>query len=267
MPEPPLDLDDVSMNRDGTAILDHVTLRVERHERWLVLGANGSGKTSLLRIAALYEHPTTGTVRVLGQQLGLTDVRVLRRRIGFASAALAEQLRSELVALDAVRTARFAALEPWWHRYTTEDDEQARACLDRMGVGHFAGRPLGSLSSGERQRVLLARTLMNDPDVVLLDEPAANLDLGGREQLVTALDDLAGDADAPALVLVTHHVEDVPPSMTHCLLLREGRVLVAGPIEDALTAAHLGDTFGLAFDVTRRSDGRFSAFARSPRAR
>jgi iron complex transport system ATP-binding protein len=230
-------------------------------ERWLVLGANGSGKTSLLRVAALYEHPTTGTVEVLGQRLGRTDVRVLRRRVAYASAALADQLRPALSALDAVRTARFAALEPWWDTYSAEDDTTALACLQRMGVGRFAGRQLGTLSSGERQRVMLARTLMNDPAIVLLDEPSARLDLAGREQLVRALDDLAADPGAPPSVVVTHHVDDIPPSTTHALLLRDGRVLGAGAIGEVLDADSLSETFGLALTLERRVDGRFSAWA------
>jgi iron complex transport system ATP-binding protein len=262
VPAPTLQLDHIVMRRDGTTILDDVSLRVTDGERWLVLGANGSGKTSLLRIAALYEHPTSGTVEVLGERLGHTDVRVLRRRVGYASAALADQLRPTLSALDAVRTARFAALEPWWHRYSTEDDTKALACLERMGVGRFSARPIGSLSSGERQRVLLARTLMNDPAVVLLDEPSARLDLGGREQLVAALDDLARDPAAPPSVVVTHHVDDIPPTTTHALLLRDGQILRSGPIDDILDADALSETFGLELTLERRPSGRFSAWAR-----
>jgi len=189
-------------------------------------------------------------------------VRVLRRRIGYASAALADQLRPTLSALDVVRTARYAALEPWWHRYTAEDDEHAHACLVRMGVGAFAGREIGTLSSGERQRVLLARTLMNDPAIVLLDEPSARLDLGGREQLVEALDELAGDPSAPPTVVVTHHVDDIPPTSTHVLLLRQGTVLRSGPIGDVLNASALSETFGLDLELERRPNGRFSAWAR-----
>ncbi len=257
-----LDLDHIVMRRGMTLILDDISFSVGDGERWLILGANGSGKTSLLRVAALYDHPTSGTVEVLGERLGRTDVRELRRRVGYASAALADQLRPSLRVLDAVRTARFAALEPWWHRYTGDDDDRARACLERMGVGRFAERPLESLSSGERQRVLLARTLMTDPAIVLLDEPSARLDLGGREQLVHALDDYAADAAAPPLVVVTHHVDDIPPSTTHVLMLREGRVLRRGPIDDVLDAAALSDCFGLALSLERRTDGRFSAWAR-----
>lgn len=261
MDAPALLLDDVRLVRSATTILDGISLAVHPGERWLVLGANGSGKTSLLRIAALYEHPTSGVVEVLGERLGRTDVRELRRRVGYASAALADQLRPDLRALDVVRTARYAALEPWWHRYSADDDRHALDCLDRMGVARFAERSLGSLSSGERQRVLLARTLMNDPAIVLLDEPSARLDLGGREQLVAALEHLAGQSDAPPLVLVTHHVDDIPPSTTHALLLRAGRTLAAGPIHEALRAETLSECFGLPLTLERRPSGRYAAFS------
>lgn len=264
MPDPALalHLDQIVMRRGGTTILDGVSFTVRPGERWLILGANGSGKTTLMRVAALYEHPTAGTVDVLGERLGRTDVRELRRRVGYASAALADQLRPALRALDVVRTARYAALEPWWHTYSPADDAQAHRCLERMGVAAFATREIGTLSSGERQRVLLARTLMNDPAIVLLDEPSARLDLGGREQLVAALDDLAADPDAPPSVVVTHHVDDIPPTSTHVMLLREGRVLRAGAIADVLDAAALSDTFGLDLELEQRANGRFSAWAR-----
>jgi iron complex transport system ATP-binding protein len=257
-----LDLDHIVMRRGSTLVLDDVSFSVGAGERWLILGANGSGKTTLLRIAALYDHPTSGTVEVLGERLGHTDVRELRRRVGYASAALAEQLRPSLRVLDVVRTARFAALEPWWHTYSTADDERALDCLARMGVARFADRPLESLSSGERQRVLLARTLMNDPAIVLLDEPSARLDLAGREQLVHALDDFAADHAAPPLVVVTHHVDDIPTSTSHVLMLREGRVLRRGPIDDVLDAGALSECFGLTLSLERRPTGRFSAWAR-----
>jgi iron complex transport system ATP-binding protein len=258
----PLRLDHVRLRRGATLILDDISMVVRAGERWLLLGPNGSGKSSLLRVAALYEHPTSGTVEVRGERLGRTDVRELRRRIGYSSAALAEQLRPTLRAIDVVRTARYAALEPWWHHYTAADDRRAGDCLERMGVAHFAEREFGTLSSGERQRVLLARTLMNDPAVVLLDEPAARLDLAGREQLIAALDELATDAASPPLVFVTHHVDDVPRTMTHALLLRGGRVLAQGLMEAVLDAPTLSACFGLDLCLERRPDGRLSAWAR-----
>lgn len=259
----PLHLSRVSFVRDERTILASLDWRVATGERWLVLGANGSGKTTLLRIAGLYEHPSTGEVEVLGERLGRTDVRVLRRRVGYLSAALAGQLRPQLRCLDVVMTARYAALEPWWHRYTIADEQRAHECLGRMGVEWLAERPLGTVSSGEQQRVLLARTLMNEPGLVLLDEPSARLDLAGREQLVQALSELTLDPAAPPLVLVTHHLDEVPPGMTHVLMLRDGEVVTRGPIHQQLTAAALSECFGLPLHLERRPDGRYSAWRRS----
>ncbi|MFZ9015644.1 MAG: ABC transporter ATP-binding protein [Ilumatobacteraceae bacterium] len=257
----PLELESIVVDRGERRILDHVDLRVDRDEHWLILGANGCGKTTLLRIAAMYDHPSSGTVRVLGEQLGRTDVRRLRRRVGFASAALTAQFRPELTALDIVMTAKFAALEPWWHRYDDDDRNRARACLARMSVAAFADRTIGSLSSGEQQRVMLARTLMNEPGVVLLDEPSARLDLGGREQLVEALGDLAGTRGGPPIVLVTHHVDEVPEAITHVLLLRDGRSVASGPITETLTSDTLSDCFAMPLELARRPDGRWTAWS------
>jgi iron complex transport system ATP-binding protein len=265
-PSPILQLTKVSFVRDERTILAPLSWQVEAGERWLVLGANGSGKTTLLRIAALYEHPSAGTVDVLGERLGRVDVRELRRRVGYLSAALASQIRLELRARDVVMTARYAALEPWWHRYTTADEARAEECLERMGVGWTADRPLGTLSSGEQQRVLLARTLMNEPGLLLLDEPSARLDLGGREQLVTALSELTLDPAAPPLVLVTHHLDEVPPGMTHVLMLRDGHVIAKGRIGRTLTSTSLSDCFGMPLQLEHRRDGRLSAW-NAPTAR
>jgi iron complex transport system ATP-binding protein len=259
-----LRLVDVSFVRDDRTILAPLTWTVLSGQRWVMLGANGSGKTTLLRIAAMYDHPSTGDVTVLGERLGRTDVRVLRRRIGYMSPSLAVQLRPELRCLDIVMTAKYAALEPWWHRYDEADEARARACLDRMGVAWLADRAMSTTSSGEQQRVLLARTLMNEPGLLLLDEPSARLDLGGREQLVHALGELTTDPAAPPLILVTHHLDEVPPGMTHALMLRDGNVVASGPIGRTLTSANLSECFGISLTLERRDDGRFSAW--SPRA-
>jgi iron complex transport system ATP-binding protein len=259
--KPVLELRGVSFVRDRRAILAPLDWVVNVGERWLVLGANGSGKTTLVRLCALYEHPSNGVIRVLGEQLGSTDVRQLRRRVGYSSAAMATQIRQELTALDVVMTAKHAALEPWWHRYDDADRDRARQCLDRMGVGRFAARSLGTLSSGEQQRVLLARTLMNDPGLLLLDEPSARLDLGGREQLVGALAELTTDPTAAPLVLVTHHLDEVPPGMTHVMMLRGGEVVARGEIDRTLTADALGGCFEMPLTLERRDDGRLAAWA------
>jgi iron complex transport system ATP-binding protein len=254
-----LELRQVGLVRDERPILDGVDWCVGADQRWIVLGPNGSGKTSLLRIASLYLHPTFGTVVVLGEELGRTDVRRLRRRIGVASAGFSDLLRPAITATDIVMTAKHAALEPWWHDYDDDDRRRAVEMLARSGVGYVAGRPFGTLSSGERQRVLLARTLMTDPELLLLDEPTAGLDVGGREQLVDALDGLAADATTPPTVLVTHHVEEIPPSFTHALLLRDGRVSASGPIDDVVDSASLSACFALDLIVERDPAGRWSA--------
>jgi len=259
---PALAVRDVHLRRDGTTILGSISATVEADEHWVILGANGCGKTSLMRIMALYDHPSSGVVEVLGERLGTTDVRTLRRHVGYAAAALADQLPAGVSALDVVKTAKNAALAPWWHRYTDDDDDRARWCLDQLGAIHHAERRFSSLSSGEQQRVLLSRTLMNDPAVVLLDEPSARLDLGGREDLVASLRDLALRPDGPAMVVVTHHVDEIPPGITHALLMRDGGVLASGPLDDTLTGDALSECFGLALVVERRRSGRFSAWAR-----
>ena len=258
---PILDLTDVSFVRDGRSILDSVTLRVGYGENWLVLGANGSGKTTLVRVAALYEHPTRGSVSVLGERLGETDVRSLRRRIGYVSASFAAELRPAISARDAVMTARHAALEPWWHTYDDSDRQRALECLHQMRVGHLADRSFGTLSSGEQQRALLARSMMNDPAVLLFDEPSARLDLGGREELVGALAGIVGTPTAPPGVLVTHHIDEVPPGMTHVLMLKQGRVLAAGPVESVLSPESLSECFGVELRLERRANGRLSAWS------
>ena len=260
-PTPALRLAGVGLRRGDRDVLADVDWTVGPHDRWVVLGANGSGKTSLVRIAALLDHPSTGTVDLLGERLGRTDVRVLRRRVGLTSAALAERFRPRLTAEDVVVTARHAALEPWWHDYDDADRAEARRLLDRSGVGDLAERAFGTLSSGERQRVLLARALWGEPGLVLLDEPTAGLDLGGREDLVAALADLAADPDAPATVLVTHHVEEVPPGFDRLLVLRAGRVVACGTLDELLTSEVLSEAFGRPLVVERHADGRFTARA------
>ncbi len=257
-------LDDVGVRIEGRQVLAGVSWTVADGHRWVVLGPNGSGKTTLLRVASLYLHPTSGSVQVLGLPVGRLDVRATRPRIGLASAALADQVRSQVTARDAVMTARHGALEAWWHTYTDADRERAESLLARFGVGDRAEQPFGTLSSGERQRVQLARTLMTDPDLVLLDEPAAGLDLGAREDLLERLEEVASDPSTPPLVLVTHHVEEIPDGFTHALVLAEGAVVARGPIGEVVTDAVLSRAFGLPLTVEHH-DGRWRARARSPR--
>jgi iron complex transport system ATP-binding protein len=244
----------------GTTILEGIDWEVGGSDRWVIIGANGSGKTSLLRLAAAQTRPTSGTVDVLGERLGRTDMRELRRRIGMASVAVTDQLRPGLSAHDAVVTARHGALEPWWHDYDPADHARADELLATMGCAPLRDRPIATLSQGERQRVVLARALMPRPGLLLLDEPAAGLDLPAREALVDRLSDLAGDGEAPPMVLVTHHVEEIPPGITHALLLRGGRVVAAGPVDEAMTPPLLSDTFGIDVRLARR-DGRWTAWS------
>ena len=259
MKAPALRMAQVGLVRDGATILHDIDWTVAPDERWVVLGPNGSGKTSLLRIASLYLHPSVGEVAVDGEVLGHTDVRRLRTRIGLASPAFGDLLRPQLTATEVVMTARHAALEPWWHRYGDDDRAQARVLLERFAVGHLADRPVSTASSGERQRVLLARAFSGDPALVLLDEPTAGLDLGGREDLVARLG--AAPHDGPATVLVTHHVEEIPANTTHALLLRCGAVHAQGPIDRVLTEDTLSSTFGLPLALQRHGS-RWSARAR-----
>ena len=253
----------VGVLRPPVTLLDDVTWSVRAGQRWVVLGPNGSGKTTLMRVASLYTHPSTGSVEVLGHRLGQVDVRRLRTRIGLVSPAFADMLRPEITAADVVMTAREAALEPWWHSYGPDDRDVALGLLDRTGARGLADRAFGTLSSGERQRVLLARSLWGGPGLVLLDEPTAGLDLGAREDLVSRLAALADDPATPPTVLVTHHVEEIPPGFTHALLLRAGRVVAAGDIGEVLTPESLSATFGLSLRLDRR-DGRYAARADRP---
>lgn len=254
-----LDLERVRLTRDGRDLLRDVNWSVYPDERWVLIGANGSGKTSLIRIACMYEHPSAGTVTLLGETLGHTDVRKLRRRVALVSPAMADLIRPQLDARDVVMCAKYAALEPWWNTYDDADRARAEALLYAQGVGFATHRRFSSLSSGERQRVLLARALMSDPELVLLDEPSLGLDLGGREALVERLDEIAASAESAPSILVTHHVEEIPASYTHIVALREGKVVASGPIESTLTGDLLSETFDLRLALKRHSDGRWSA--------
>jgi iron complex transport system ATP-binding protein len=248
----------VSLVLDETTILSGIDWTVRPDERWVVLGANGAGKTSLLRIVALYQHPSSGTVDVLGQRLGRTDVRTLRERIAFSSPALAAKLEPTMTATEVVMTARYAALAPWWHRYTEADRARAVDLLREWRCDALASHPFPTLSAGERQRVLLARMLMNEPGLALFDEPTAGLDIGGREELVADLTRWARDPARPATVLVTHHLEEIPPAFTHALVLQHGTTLASGPISEIVNSETLSEAYGLSLVVDERA-GRYTA--------
>jgi len=258
-----IDFAKVTLRRGGRSLVGPVTWSVELDERWVVIGPNGAGKTSLLRIAAAMEHPSSGTAYVLGERLGRVDMAELRARVGLSSSALSQRVPDNEVVRDLVVSAGYAVLGRWRERYDEMDYHRALDMLESVGAEHLAERVYGTLSEGERKRVLIARSLMTDPELLLLDEPAAGLDLGGREELVARLGDLAADPDSPAMVLVTHHVEEIPPGFSHCLILSEGNVVDSGLLADVLTAENLSKAFGqsIALDIL---DGRY--FARRTRS-
>lgn len=253
-----VDLAGVSIVRGGSALIDDITLTVDESDRWVVIGPNGAGKTTLLQVLAAQLHPTLGVAGLLGEVLGTVDVFELRPRIGLTSAALAERIpRGERVH-DVVVSASYAVIGRWREAYEELDHVRADELLDQLGIAGLGDRTFGTLSEGERKRVQIARALMTDPELLLLDEPAAGLDLAGRESLVRTLGELARDPYAPASILVTHHVEEIPVGITHALLLKAGRVVAAGPLRDTLTSANLQATFDLEVTLTE-TGGRWAA--------
>jgi iron complex transport system ATP-binding protein len=251
-------LDGVGVRRGQAHLVRDISWSVELDERWVVLGPNGAGKTTVVQLASAYLHPTTGVVQLFGEQLGRVDIFELRPRIGLSSAALNARIPSGERVADVVMSAGYAVLGRWRETYETVDESRATALLAQFGVGSLAERRFGTLSEGERKRVQIARALMTDPELVLLDEPAAGLDLGAREDLVSRLARLAADPDAPALVLVTHHVEEIPPGFSHALLLRDGGVVAQGLLTDVLTSENLSATFGLPLVLERSGDRYFA---------
>ncbi len=253
-----VELADVTVRRGEARLLDGVDWTVEGDERWVVLGPNGAGKTTLIQLCSAQIHPTSGVVGLLGEVVGTVDLFELRPRIGWTSAAVAERIPGHERVSDVVVSASYGVVGRWREAYDDLDHERARELLADVGADHLAERTFGTRSEGERKRVQIARAVMTVPELMLLDEPAAGLDLGGREDLVSTLAGLAADAGAPATVLVSHHVEEIPPGFTHALLLRAGRVVAAGPLEQVLTERLLSEAFGLPLTVEQR-DGRWTA--------
>ena len=252
---------DVAVVRGGKTLVEKIGWEVELDERWVVIGPNGAGKTTLVRLAAAEMHPTRGVVHLLGERMGRVDVFELRSRIGLASASLSGRVPSDERVRDVVRSAGYGVMGTWRETYDAADDAQVDAMLTATGALPLAERVVGTLSSGERQRVLLSRALMTDPELLLLDEPAAGLDLGGREDLVAGLSALALHPDGPTMVMVTHYVEEIPPGFTHALMLREGHVVAQGLLEDVMTTENLSATFGQPLELVSRRR-RYSAFRR-----
>jgi iron complex transport system ATP-binding protein len=259
-----LELADVTVRRGQATLLDRISWTVRADERWVILGPNGAGKTTLLQVASAQIHPSAGVAGILDEVLGTVDVFELRPRIGITSAALAERIPRDERVHDVVVSASYGVLGRWREDYDDLDHERAADLLVEVGVRHLADRTFGTLSEGERKRVQIARALMTDPELLLLDEPAAGLDLGGREDLVSTLTVLAADPQSPATVLVSHHVEEIPPGFTHALLLREGAVVAAGPVGEVVTEATLSETFAMPLRLTY-AEGRYAARRRPGR--
>jgi iron complex transport system ATP-binding protein len=251
-------LRDVRVVRDNQPILDGINWEVDDSQRWVIMGPNGAGKTTLLSLLASLIHPSSGEVMVLDETVGKTDVFELRPRVGFASSEMARRIPPNETVLDAVLTASLAVTGRWVEHYDDVDVRRAQRVLGEWNLGDMAHRLVGTLSDGERKRVQIARSVMTDPELLLLDEPAGSLDVGGREDVIDLLDRFAAWEGAPAMVMVTHHVEEIPPAFTHALLLREGKIVTHGPIADVLTSEHVSAAFGRNLDVTYTA-GRYHA--------
>jgi iron complex transport system ATP-binding protein len=256
-----LELSDLTVTRDGRNILDSVSWTVNSDERWVILGPNGAGKTTLLQIASATMFPSSGKAEILGEKLGKVDVFELRPRIGFASTSLGRRIPANESVLDAVMTAAYSVTGRWNEQYDDIDVRRARRVLKEWKLDHLEGRLFGTLSDGEQKRVQIARAVMTDPELLLLDEPAASLDLGAREELLQLLGAYASSPDSPAMVMVTHHVEEIPPGFTHALLLADGRIRAEGPIAEVITGELLSDVFGLELLVSSSGNGRYAARA------
>lgn len=259
-----IELDGVGILRGQSWLLHDITWTVDESERWIIVGPNGAGKTTLMGIIAAQTHPTRGTATLLGAQMGMVDVFELRPRIGVAAATIARRIPPAEVVEDVVMSASYSVLGRGHETYDALDHARARDLMARMRVDGLADRTFGTLSEGEGKRVQIARALMTDPELLLLDEPGAGLDLAGRESLVDTLSELCLDEYAPATVLITHHVEEIPEGVTHALLLRDGGIVAAGPIDEVLTDRWMTETFGLPLSI-RHEDGRWSARGVSPR--
>jgi len=255
-----ISFDEVSISRGENTLLHDINWRVELDERWVILGPNGAGKTTLVLLAAAQLYPTTGSVALLGSRLGRASVFELRPRIGLSTATLAARIPPGERVLDAVVTASYAVVGRFRETYDAPDEVRAHHLLDQWGCADLAERSYGTLSEGERKRLNIARALMTDPELLLLDEPAAGLDLAGREDLLRRLTKLAEDPQAPTMVLVTHHVEEIPPGATHAMVLSRGGIVAQGLVGDVLTAENLSTAYGMPI-VVERAGRRW--FARS----
>lgn len=258
-----VNLQNVTVHRGGKNILAKINWQVQAHERWVIMGPNGAGKTTLMQICTGFLHPTSGTAEILGQQLGRTDVRELRTRIGLSSAALNNYLPLDETVFNTVLTAAYAVTGRWRERYDEIDYARTRQLLNDWGLSGYEERLIGTLSEGERKRTHIARALMSDPEILILDEPAAGLDVAGREDLVSRLANLAGNPESPCLILVTHHVEEIPPNFSHALLLSDGQVSAMGNVHDVIRSEPMSNAFKTPLDV-EFGDDRWYARGRTP---
>lgn len=262
-----IDFRGVTFTRDNRNLVGPVDWQVELDERWVIIGPNGAGKTTLIRMAAAEEFPSAGHARIMGEVVGKTDMRDLRSMIGVSSSALGNRIPGDEKVSDLVVSAGYAILGRWREDYNEMDFNQATEILEQVGALHLGDRTWGTLSEGERKRVLVARALMTNPELLILDEPAAGMDLGGREDLVNYLGELALDPDAPAIVMITHHVEEIPTGFTHALLLDEGEIVAQGLIDQVLTDENLSKTFHQPIQVDRIGDRYFARRVRRARTR
>ena len=246
------------VRRAGRTILGPIDWSVGDGERWVVIGRNGCGKTTLLSVASMNLWPTAGTVELLGERYGHTDARELRRRVGYAGSSIEAQMRADLTPRVLIKTARTGAFEPWWHVYTEGDERRATELGTLLGIGDHLDQPFGTLSAGERRRTSIARALMPDPEVLLLDEPTASLDLAAREWLLHDVERLTTSERLRAIILVSHHLEEIPAGFGHAMVMADGRAIAAGPIADVLRDDVLSTAFGLPLAVEHR-DGRWAA--------
>jgi iron complex transport system ATP-binding protein len=253
-----LDFNNVTVLRDKKPVLSNVDWQVESDQRWVIIGPNGAGKTTLLRVAASQIQPSTGTAIVLGQTLGNVNVFELRTRIGFASNALSSHIPNSETVLNSVMTAIYAVTGRWNEEYDEIDVRRAMRVLNEWQLSEFADRAFGTLSDGERKRAQIARAVMPDPELLLLDEPVASLDLAAREQTISLIGAYASEPAAPAIVMVTHHLEEIPAGFTHALIVSGGQIHAAGPIEQTLTSEKLSGAFGVSISV-ELVDGRYRA--------
>ncbi len=250
----------VSFVRNGRSILQNIDWEVDSAERWVILGPNGAGKSTLMQLATANDYPTRGSVEVLEQKLGTFDIWEMRNRLGFVSSATARRMPGDEVVRDVVMTAAYGVEGRWNEEYDDFDGKQADRILAEWDLSTLADQPFGTLSDGERKRAMIARAVMTDPEILLLDEPSASLDLGARERLLQLLSGYASSPYSPGMIMVTHHVEEVPPGFTHVLMIRDGQIVSAGPIAETLTAANLEAVFGMPFRLSAEG-GRYSAIA------